>query len=790
VHGIRPFAQLAAASVVAIVLVACGGDGGSASSSKTPDGSGHGGTPPAILMFTIVDSTGLPWATATQGQTGVLIQVALQSTTGVPLASMETTTVDASGNRVAPVTTTSLAGQQFGSNDILTFMPSALIPQTPGFYTVEGWVTDANGLQSGIAQQTLQVVATASYATVVAETGPGVSSLVQSKGMLYWVETGEDAVRSAPVTGGTAQVLATRMLNPSAMAFFGSNVIWLDDRDGTVTNCTAISVTRVLKETNASGVSSVIASGPSCSGGASQIVLIGSTVYWVSSTSSPKTWVINASPLGGSTSTVRTTTTPIVALAASGTTLYWMENAYPSGMASIYALAPAGSASTVASGFTADSGTFAVDSAAVYYATPNVPATNPPTETLWEQPLSGGAPLSLNAAISVPVKLLSTLNQGGSSVLWISANAISAVPAAGGAVTQLAAVSGVPIDVLYDGSAVDWSEVTGAGQYGESGSISSVPLTGGSTTILYNGGDAPRELAQDLQGRLNWTEGGPVGVEEGFARIARLASGSAVTVVNGVNNAVSVNPNDKPVLSMLSAAPTELLIADQWRIKSLPLTGGVLTTLAAADGGLIGGVTNDGTSVYWDDGSSAVNKVPIAGGPVTVLVSVALVGSWAGPSGPITLAENGQLYWAADDPSSDLSVQILSAPSAAPSTTLDDLITKNGDLDIVSSLVANSSSVYAADTGLSYIAAFGPNAAAALQYSAWQNVPTALALNNTTLYWVGSGGLIGKAALTNVTPQSTLMLLVEDTNGDPYALALDASYVYFVDDQVIRKTPL
>jgi hypothetical protein len=805
--------------VCALVLAGCGGSSGSsAPSSTTSHGSTSGGgtsSPPPVLIYLAV--FGLPGggtiealATQGQGQGYVNVQLTVVAQQGAPsvrLVSIEATTLNSSGTQVGPITTTSLTGAPVSG--VIGYSATVEVPTaTPGIFTIEAWVTDANGNKSGKDTTTIDVLPYSAYATVVTETGPDPAPLIQSNGTLYWAESGENALKSAPTSGGAAKVLATRMLNPASVVFPTSGVVWLDDRDGTVASCTSSSITRVLKQTATNGFSSVLASGPSCSGGASQIALIGATVYWVSSTASPGTWVINAVPLSGAAaSTVRTTTTPVVALTANAGTLYWMENPFPSGTATILALTPGGAVTTVASGFTADANTFAVDSTSVYYATPNVPATTPPTETLWAQPLSGGAALALATSISTPVKLLSTLPLGGSSIVWVDQAAVNSVPATGGAVTQVGSVSGTPIDLLYDGTNVRWSEITAnMGQYGETGMIESVPLSGGTVTTLYQGGDAPRELAEDPQGRLNWTEGGPVGVTEGFAQIARIGTtGSAEPVVAGINAAYLLSSYSAessrgyfqyPFSLPIVATSNSLLIADQWRIKSLPLTGGQPTTVAAPDGGVIGALATDGTSVYWDDSTSSVSKAPVGGGAITALVPPSLLGGYAGPGGPIVLAPNGTLYWAIYDlctPSACGSVSIANAPSSVPSTSLN-IIVSNDGFGFVPDLAVN-------DTALFFSEQENPGLgmAGTLRWSAplpFTLYPTLVALDGSSLFWIAGGPGAGTnpgptiyQSTINIQGSPTVPLLLESQNGDWLALALDSNYVYFVDGQLIRKTP-
>jgi len=423
----------------------------------------------------------------------------------------------------------------------------------------------------------------------------------------------------------------------------------------------------------------------------------------------------------------------------------------------------------VASGFSCDTNTFAVDNNAVYYATPIFPPTMPPTETLWAQALAGGAPTNLSAAISPPVKLLST----GSSVVWVDSTDVSTLPTGGGAVTKLASVSGLPLDMLSDGTNILWTESTNTGQSGETGVIRSVPAAGGTVTIVHQGGDAPRQLAMDPSAKLNWTEGGSVGTTEGFARIARISSGSEQTVVAGINSD-SVK---------LGAAPASLLIADQWRIKSVPLTGGVVATVAAPLSGVIGGLTTDGTSVYWDDITSQVSKAPVAGGPITVLVAQNTPGN-AGPGAAIRVAPDGTLVWAAVTSVQPMALMsVLSVPSAAPASSVTVVASNIAGL---SDIAADNSHVYIATSAsvdqITSVPATGGSGTALAATTA----PVAeLALNGSTLYWLDGAGIFKVPAAGGTTTQ-----VIEFDGGHPTSFAMDATSVYFADTQLldIRKT--
>ncbi|MBV8402851.1 MAG: hypothetical protein JO203_01540 [Gammaproteobacteria bacterium] len=719
---------------------------------------------------------------AAEGSGTVTVNGTLSFTdSGGDLASFQITVLDSTGKQVSS-SSAPIQGQSGKTSGTLAGVLQ-VGADTPGIFTVQVVVVDSGGSKSNTLSGNFQVVPVSSHAAVVTATGPGPQSLLDINGTLYWSESGEDAIKSAPSAGGTAVAVATKMVNPVSMVFYGSDLIWLDDRPAPPAGCGVGTTNRVLKRMTASGTITVISNGPACRGGATDIVLVGGSVYWVSSTESTDTWYINQVPLsGGPGSTIRTTPTPIVALAGTGNTLYWMESFFPTN-AAIYSLSPpAQTVSTVASGFPADTSTFAVDSAAVYYATPNFPY-NPPliTEQLWAQPLGGGAAKELSASIATPLRMLSTANLSGNSLVWIDSAAVNSIPTAGGAITKLAGITGTPIDLLFDGANVEWSELTNVGLHGESGAIRSVPLGGGTVTVLHQGGDAPRQLQRDNQARINWTEGGPVGETEGFGRIARDGlTGSEEPVVGGVSG----NP------AMLAAAPGMLLIADQWRVKSIalpPAPGlptGMAATLVAPAGGSIGGLTSDGTSVYWDDINWQVSKAPLAGGAVTVLVAHEATGN-SGPGGPIRVAPNGNLYWVAGTATP---VNLLSAPTAAPSAAVTGIAM---GIAAVTDLAVDSTSVYLSNSPEFAISKLplGGGSSTVLVSTGGILGATArgqLLLDGPTLYWMENDGIFKVPAAGGVPTA-----VIDFDSGTPTSFALDSSSVYYTDSQLqdIRSAP-
>jgi hypothetical protein len=647
----------------------CGGGGSSGAGAIS---SGNASiTPPAISNLSFAPDSVIQ---STSGTANVNGTVSFTDASGT-LATFTVVVFDASGQQLSTVTgaVQGVAGLKSGTlAGAFTISTSSV-----GTFTLHISVADSSGSKSNELTGTFQVIAASTLATVVTATGPSPASLTLANGNLYWSETGEATLKTVPVSGGTASVLATKMVNPASIAFNGTDTIWLDDEPTVSGSCGTPNTVRVLKRTNSTGVTTVVARGTNCAPfTGNSVVIDANTAFWISSTLSPNTYVINATTLNGgiTTAVYSTTAAPIVSLVVNSGTLYWMENVYPMASGAIRSLPTTGGSPTIiANGFVSDANTFAVDSTSVYYTTPNFPPTNPP-ETLLAGPLGGGAPKALSSAATTPVKL----TVGGGQVVWIDNSSVNAIPVGGGSITPLASASpNTLLDILVDGSNAVWTESTGA-VHGETGAIRRVSLTGGTVNTVYQGGDAPRILAVDSSSQINWIEGGPVGLGEGFARIARLTSTNVVqTLVSGISTDSAT----------IVATATDLLIADRNRIKRLPLSGGMPVTLAADDGsdGPVARLATDASFVYWDTSlHGSVRKAPVAGGSATVLISVSALGALGGIGGPIRVASNGTLYWA-------VATKLLTIPTGSISTSAN-LI--NQALGPISDLAVDSSNVY------------------------------------------------------------------------------------------------
>jgi hypothetical protein len=676
---------------------------------------------------------------------------------GGDLANLTLTVLDPSGKQLSSTTSPiqGASGKTSGSISGIVQVAAA----TVGIYTIKVSVTDAGGSRSNELNGTFQIVAVASQAAFIADTGPSPASLTVSGSSLYWSQAAEDVLKSAPVAGGSENSMATKMMNPATVTFAGTDLIWLDDRGGVPGICTPSTHSRFVKRTTASGVTTVLASGPGCAGGTTDIVAVNDTVYWVSSTVSPNTYVLEATSLStGATSSVTTSQVTIAAMTARGGTLYWMENFFATTSSAIRSTPGAGGPiTTLASGFDSAVNSFAVDDNAVYYTTPNYPRSSPPfTEVLIAQPLGGGASTTLSSSVPTPVRIVAT----GSVVAWLNANGLYAIPASGGSPTLLAAIADTPADLAFDGTNLIWAGYSGSG-LGIHSRLSSVPAAGGAAIVRYQGSDVPGRIAIDPAGMVTFTERSDSPGFDGSGRIARL------TASNAVQTAVAGLASDSPPFVV---AGSNIWVADLNRIKRIALSGGMPEVLVV-DGSAIPVLASDATAIYWATSApSAIRKIPMAGGTVTTLIDGTSLAAFAGAPGPMRVAPNGNLYWVASQNN------VLSIPTANPSSTA--AIIAQG-LSAISDLAVDASHAYVAVPGNATILSYPLSGGSSTTFASSVGLggPIQLALESTSLYWL-AGGKISKGPAAGGT--ATEVMEFDGALGAS-SFAVDANYVYFAE---------
>jgi hypothetical protein len=190
------------------------------------------------------------------------------------------------------------------------------------------------------------------------------------------------------------------------------------------------------------------------------------------------------------------------------------------------------------------------------------------------------------------------------------------VPVSGGAVTTLTAISGsyeaAPRKLGADDANVYWADAA---------KINSTPRSGGSITVLAGGLGLPSDIVIN-NGHVFWAEdyccGG--GVFTGNIKMMPVTGGAPTTLVNELNGVRSLDVASGS-LYFIEGDPYPPPGGASGRIAKAPIAGGPVTTLVTAvmaDAGTP--MTVDDNNVYFAD-ASGLKKVSLQGGVVERLAS-------------------------------------------------------------------------------------------------------------------------------------------------------------------------
>lgn len=729
------------ACVISVILcVGCGGGGG---------GGENPGNAPTITNLNYSPSS----AQLNEGGGTVLVTGTIDFTDqDGDVSSLTISTYNAAGQPIA--TTTSPVPGAIGKTSGAVAVSVSVPTTVAGSYTFQVFLTDATNHNSNHLSGTFSINPGGSGSgSLVTGTGPSPSHLVQRSGELFWSEAGEKPINKVPLSVGSAISLAMKVEAPAGIALHGTDVFWLDSQSGISPGaCTGPGTIRKLKKSSADGSATVLlGTGSDCyTNSARDLVVNGTDVYWVTSTGAFN-YVLQKTPIsGGSATTVVTTTAPIVAMAGDAANLYWMENRFPDAYGAIRSMPwGGGPVVTLASGFISRTDTFAINSDSAFYSVANFPGT----DNLVRVPLAGGSPTRLATLSNTPVRLVADSTE----LYLLDGAAISHMPAAGGSPVLLASAVNSTLDMVIRASDVVWTETTGPA-YGGIGAVKSVPKAGGSVTVLAQGEDSPGRLAVNASW-VYWTEGAP-GVFGVSGRIARVAAGGGTvgTVISGITS-------DSPPIAVSN---THVFVADGFRIKKIPLAGGMPEPVASGSF-YIKDLVTDNIYVYWvEDDFSNVFKAPVGGGAATFLGSVP-AGIAAGPAGPIRL-QGGIVYWMTNFDA------IISVPAAGGTSQ----VVASG-LPFLNDFVVDDANIYFSenDTGkIRKVSLIGKQFSDLAQESPSAS-PIILATDGQSLYWINQA-VVGKVPITGGTSK----IMVPSVMSDPYfpgSIAIDNNSIFWTE---------
>lgn len=481
------------------------------------------------------------------------------------------------------------------------------------------------------------------------EVGGDRSLLLRLGDEMLFNDGSETPVKSLHLPTRRVRPLVHRMGVPTGFAVLGETLYWSESRSGIApSGCAGPGVVRVVNRTSlVQGSTEALASGDDCGGATGDVVAAPTYVYWVSSTVSPPTYHLQRSPVaGGPAEVLYTTSLSIAGLAADDEHVYWIETTVaPEATGTIWRLAFSGGApQAVLTGIgpiTQSQGGFALGAGWVVAAVPvGVADWN-----LVRVASEGGPAVVLAALAAPPVGLVVS----AAGVIWVDATSLRSVPIEGGPVQVLASGLDSPAAIAPLGDGVVWSE-TICCAHGQGGSIKR-RRSDGVIEVLEDGAEAPGPIAT-AGDRVFWGEGGPIGLIEGFGHVRihdvssgrqrLLAAGSSVPLpilATGGTNAFFVDRFRIKRVDRLGGPPAtvvredffvDAIAADSERLywlvspfselRSMPIGGGAVTTLAAASSlATLLRVGGDGF-VYWGDGLSAIARVPVGGGAAETVV--------------------------------------------------------------------------------------------------------------------------------------------------------------------------
>jgi hypothetical protein len=266
-----------------------------------------------------------------------------------------------------------------------------------------------------------------------------------------------------------------------------------------------------------------------------------------------------------------------------------------------------------------------------------------------------------------------------------------------GTPVELASDTSPPIDITVDSTSVYWTD--------SDGDVMKTPICGGASVVLAQGQGWLKGIAVDSTS-VYWA---------GASGVSKVPLGGGTPELLAAGSQVSALAVDAAYVYW-----SDLVVDAVAVIRSVPVGGGALATLAAEAGAPSSFIALDTTSVYWVSGGQALVRALKTGGAVTTLIPS------IGGGGPIAV-DATQVYFPG---TGDEMFSVMSEPKAG---------------------------------------------GAASELAVDQSGLTRFALDGTTVYWVD--GLLG--TIVSAPTAGGAHVILAESNGAISGLAVDGTSVYW-----------